>query len=229
MAKDPAFLFYSQDWLVGTMDLTFEEKGQYMHLLASMHQKGRLNDKTISFLVGSISDNLKSKFKIDNEGLWYNERLEFEASKRANFTESRRANGSKGGRPKKNKALAKPKQNHKDNHMHNHMGNENEDVNEVDNSKISVDKFEIPDYLNTPDFIRGVTMWADANLQKNDKPLADLEIQTAIKAIAKYAKGDIKRAYAMIASNHETVYRKMYEPKNEPKETPTKLKTPKYI
>ena len=86
---------------------------------------------------------------------------------------------------------------------------------------INKDLFEIPDYLNTPDFIRGVSMWADANLQKNDRPLADLEIQTAIKAIAKYAKGDIKRAYAMIANNHETVYRKMYEPKTAP--TPTSI------
>ena len=92
----------------------------------------------------------------------------------------------------------------------------------TDNTTRIINKnlFEIPDYLNTSHFIRGVSMWAEANLQKN-RPLADLEIQAAIKAIAKYANGDIKRAYAMIVANHEAVYRKMYEPKTAP--TPTSI------
>lgn len=94
---------------------------------------------------------------------------------------------------------------------------------------INTDLFEIPEYLNTPDFKRGVGMWVSANTQKNDRPLADLEIQNAIQAIAKYAKGDIKKAYAMIKVNHETVYKKMYEPKDSPNETPTKLTKRNYI
>lgn len=99
--KDPAFLFYSQDFIVGTLTMTFEDKGKYITILSLMHQQGRLDEKTISLLVGSISVNLRNKFSVDENGLWYNERLEKEIEKRNKFIESRINNGSKGGRPKK--------------------------------------------------------------------------------------------------------------------------------
>lgn len=128
MAKDPAFLFYSQDFYTGVATLDWEERGKFISILCLMHQKGRMDEKTISFLVGSISVNLKSKFSIDEKGLWYNKRLEEETAKRNKFTESRRDNGSLGGRPKKEKPTAQPKQKLVVKHMDNHMGNENEDV-----------------------------------------------------------------------------------------------------
>lgn len=40
--KDPAFLFYSKDWIEGTAEMTSEEKGVYIDLLAHQHQKGDL-------------------------------------------------------------------------------------------------------------------------------------------------------------------------------------------
>lgn len=46
MAKDPAFLFYSKDWLEGTAEMTSEEKGVYVDLLAHQHQKGSLPPET---------------------------------------------------------------------------------------------------------------------------------------------------------------------------------------
>lgn len=102
MAKDPAFLFYSQDFFVGTATMSFEDRGKYITLLCLMHQQGRMTEETIRLLVGSVSVNLKSKFEVDENGLWFNERLEAEAEKRTKFTESRRSNGSLGGRPKAN-------------------------------------------------------------------------------------------------------------------------------
>jgi uncharacterized protein YdaU (DUF1376 family) len=105
--KDPAFLFYSADFIVGTMAMSFEDRGKYITILCLQHQHGRLEEKTISLLVGSISVMLKSKFNIDENGLWYNERLEAEISKRKSFIESRSTNGKKGGRPKKEEKLNK--------------------------------------------------------------------------------------------------------------------------
>ena len=113
MAKDPAFLFYSQDFIVGTNTMNFEDRGKYITILAQMHQQGRLDEETISFLVGSISVKLKNKFLIDNNGLWYNERLEEEAIKRSAFIDSRRENGKKGGRPAKASGKASGKAKHK--------------------------------------------------------------------------------------------------------------------
>jgi len=98
--KDPAFLFYSSDFLSGVTDLTMEERGQYITLLCLQHQKGHLPEKTIRLSVGSVSVDVLKKFSIDKDGSFFNERLDIEIQKRIEFTESRRLNGLKGGRPK---------------------------------------------------------------------------------------------------------------------------------
>ncbi len=101
MGKDPAFLFYSSDFLLGTLVMSFEDKGKYITLLSYMHHNGRINEDTIKLLVGEISDNLKLKFRIDEDGLWYNERLEEEMEKRRKFNSVCQNNGKLGGRPTK--------------------------------------------------------------------------------------------------------------------------------
>lgn len=52
--KDPAFLFYSKDWLQGTAGLMPDEKGVYIDLLAHQHQDGTIpNDpKRLARMVG---------------------------------------------------------------------------------------------------------------------------------------------------------------------------------
>lgn len=81
--KDPAFLFYTSDFLTGTMFLTNEQIGIYVRLLCSQHQHGGLIDK-ISFnsLVGE-HEIIRSKF-IETESGYYNERLAREVELRAN-------------------------------------------------------------------------------------------------------------------------------------------------
>jgi len=101
MSKDPAFLFYGYDFLVGTVAMSFEDKGKYITLLSCMHEQGRITEESVREIAGDISANLKSKFKIDENGLWYNERLEKEIAKRRRFVTSRRNNGKLGGRPAK--------------------------------------------------------------------------------------------------------------------------------
>jgi hypothetical protein len=136
MAKDPAFLFYSSDFLNGVADLTMEERGQFITLLCLQHQKGRLTDKTIRLCLGSVSVDVLSKFTKDKQGNFYNERLSEEIEKRIQFTESRRNNGSKGGRPKNNtKPLGLPK----DNLMEDVNENENEDI-IINKSKCTFDQ-----------------------------------------------------------------------------------------
>lgn len=81
MAKDPAFLFYSSDFLTGTIFMSNEQVGIYIRLLCSQHQHGGLIDK-ISFnsLVGEHNI-IKTKF-IETESGFYNERLASEMHKR---------------------------------------------------------------------------------------------------------------------------------------------------
>ena len=90
--KDPAFLFYPGDWLGGTMGMTFEEKGAYMELLMLQFNRGHMTKDMIGHTVGRLWDKIKDKFIIDDNGLYYNGRLEEEKTKRQTYTKSRRNN-----------------------------------------------------------------------------------------------------------------------------------------
>ena len=93
--KDPAFLFYSSDFLSGTMLMTNEDVGKYIKLLCLQHQKGHLKEKEMLSICGNYNEDIFNKFKKDEEGNYYNERLEYEANKRKAYSESRRNNRKK--------------------------------------------------------------------------------------------------------------------------------------
>lgn len=151
--KDPAFLFYASDFLTGCTNLTMEERGQYMTLLCIQHQTGHLSNKTISLSVGGVSDDLMTKFSIDDDGLFYNERLDIEIDKRMQFCETRRQNGSKGGRPKK--PSAKP--NGKPSAKPNGEAKKNLTVNRNVNIVIdSISKYFDEKYLKTDTSIKAI-------------------------------------------------------------------------
>lgn len=96
MPKDPAFLFYSSDFLTGVQDLTMEERGQYITLLCLHHQKGRLNAKMIQLAChGNATADVLAKFRQDEHGLYYHPRLEEEAEKRRAHGEKQREKAAK--------------------------------------------------------------------------------------------------------------------------------------
>lgn len=121
--KDPAFLFYSSDFLSGTMLMTDEEVGQYIKLLCLQHQKGHLKEKDMLNICKSYNEDIFSKFKKDEEGNYYNERLEYEANKRKAYSESRRNN-------RKKKEIYEEDMKNICNSYEKHMENENVIVNE---------------------------------------------------------------------------------------------------
>jgi hypothetical protein len=95
MPKDPAFLFYPNDWLGGTVGMTRHLKGCYIDLLIAQFNNGPLSLDTIKTVLGQDQASwtvLSKKFKQTAEGLWSNERLATEVNKRAAYSESRRNN-----------------------------------------------------------------------------------------------------------------------------------------
>ena len=90
MSKDPAILFYSSDFLTGTMTMSNEHVGMYIRLLCLQHQKGRLTEKDLAYICGSHVEDVYDKFEKDENNLFYNKRLEGESVRRSNFCESRR-------------------------------------------------------------------------------------------------------------------------------------------
>ena len=106
MPKAPAFQFYAQDFLSGVMDLTMDERGLYITLLARQwtifDEKG-IPKKRLALLVGFELDNLpemiKEKF-VDNGDYFFNSRLMESFKQLKSYKEKQRINGQKGGRPK---------------------------------------------------------------------------------------------------------------------------------
>jgi uncharacterized protein YdaU (DUF1376 family) len=131
MAKDPAFLFYPGDWLGGTMGMTFEEKGAYFELLMLQFNRGHMTSHMIGQAVGQLWDKIKDKFTVDEDGLWYNKRLELEKDNRKKFTNSRKNNMLGVNQHTKNNGV-------KVGHMTSHMENENKDtvLEEIGSKKI---------------------------------------------------------------------------------------------
>jgi len=130
MAKDPAFLFYPGDWLGGTLGMSFEEKGAYMEVLMLQFNRGHMTEHMIRHVIGHNWDTLKVKFKQDDKGLWFNERLDVEKEKRKNFVNSRKNNISGENQHTKKEKNTSHKSTHIKGHMTSHMENENEIVNE---------------------------------------------------------------------------------------------------
>ena len=151
MAKDPAFLFYPNDWLGGTLGMTFEEKGAYMELLMLQFNRGHMTTHMIGQVVGQNWDKLKDKFVQDDIGLWYNERLEEEKIKRQNFTKSRRNNVSGHNQHTKKKNISDTYDRSYDQNMTTHMENENENVNENRNINKRGGFFKIEDFSELPE------------------------------------------------------------------------------
>ena len=99
--KDPAVLFYTQDFIVGTYSWTNEQKGKYITLLCLQHQK--LNKLTLSEIqfIAEGDELVLEKFPLQEDGYYSNTRLAMEIENRKVRTDSSRANGMKGGRPSK--------------------------------------------------------------------------------------------------------------------------------
>ena len=94
-SKDPAFLFYSGDFLVGTMRMKDDEIGKYIKLLCMQHQNGGfLTQDDIDFVLPNKEKKVLEKF-IKEDGKYYNDRLLNEIDKRKKHSEKQRANAMK--------------------------------------------------------------------------------------------------------------------------------------
>jgi hypothetical protein len=103
--KDPAVLLYTQDFLVGTITMTFEERGKYITLLCMQHQKGKLTLKDLKAVLSEEDVDIADKFPLHADGFYYNDRMQMEIENRKIRTDSSRNNGALGGRPPKTTIL----------------------------------------------------------------------------------------------------------------------------
>ena len=131
MSKDPAFLFYSSDFLTGTFCMTNEQVGKYIRLLCLQHQKFSLTEKDMLNICSSYDKDIWSKFEVDDSG-FYNKRLREEAQKRKSYSESRKNNRKKKDMLNISKTYVS--------HMENENENENINDNVLNNKNVKKSK-----------------------------------------------------------------------------------------
>jgi hypothetical protein len=126
MAKDPAVLFYTSDFLSGTFTMDNEQVGKYIRLLCLQHQKGKLTEKDMLSICKAYDNEIWDKFKVE-DGLYYNERMFNETIRRQKFSESRRNNAKSPKKESTSEAYAK------------HMETETENKTITINENINID------------------------------------------------------------------------------------------
>ena len=164
MAKDPAFLFYSQDFFVGTFSMTDEQVGKYIRLLCLQHSKNELEMKDMLNICQTYDKHVFGKFFKTTRETYYNKRLRETMEKRRKYSESRRKN-------RLSQSYVK--------HMENENENENVTINIEDINNYIIEKELNIDgeyYLNS----RTESKWIKAN----NKPVLNwkLDIQNAAKS-----------------------------------------------
>jgi hypothetical protein len=96
MAKDPAVLFYYEAFMVGTQYMSDECVGKYIRLLCYQFDKGHIPLELVLSIckANEIPMSIKAKLKVDENGLYYNERADLEKEKRVKFVASRKHDNS---------------------------------------------------------------------------------------------------------------------------------------
>jgi len=131
MAKDPAVLLYTSDFLTGTATMTYDERGKYITLLCLQHQKKFLTEKDIFFVCNENDYAVLEKFKKEKDGFFYNERMKIETIKRSEYCDSRRNNRKKD--KTKNTNICKT--------YDKHMEDVNVNVNIIKNTNTNTEKY----------------------------------------------------------------------------------------
>ena len=103
--KSPAFSFYPNDWLEGTMLMTPLKRAAYIDLMAIQWTKGGFSKDDACMAVRGVSQDdimavIGEKFTEIEPNWFVNSRLESEREKQAKRSAKASENGKKGGRPK---------------------------------------------------------------------------------------------------------------------------------
>lgn len=145
-----------------------EQVGKYIKLLCMQHQQGHLREEDMLEMCGSYDERIFSKFVKDEQGLYYNERMEQEAEKRKKYSESRSNNRKK----KKTKDMIDDMSNTSQTYLAD-MENENEIVNEEDNKGVKEVRKKSKKTFTPPTFEEVLAYAIEKNREDLAKPFFD--------------------------------------------------------
>ena len=199
--KDPAFLFYSSDFLTGTMFMTDSQLGKYIKILCTQHQKGHLSEKDMLKICKRYDKDIFEKFTKDDDGKYYNIRLESEITKRKDYSKSRSDN-RKNKIKFENICFSYVK----------HMENENENIN--------INDINIEEYISNNNLINIINLLVEYfNYRKSIRlPNTQNIIDELILFLKPYNKKEQER---IIKEAIKKGYKEFYPPRKEIKESET--------
>ena len=96
--KAPAFQFYADDFLAGTLEMSQEEVGQFIRLLCHQWNRGSIpveTEKQQRLTGGCVSVDVLVKFRLCEDGLLRNERLETVRSEKNRYLQQQSQKGRK--------------------------------------------------------------------------------------------------------------------------------------
>ena len=179
--KSPAFSFYPDSWVMGTIAMSFEEQGLYMRMLCFQWSNGPSNALAYANACGLASPEhinriLSSKF-ICIDGKYHNERLEEERSKQTDRSKKAKDSANRRWNQKneqRNNANAMPT------HMQTQCeGNTRSDANAMHSVSVSdsiikereresrfAESLEIPEKMQTAEFKQAWKDWINWNFAK---------------------------------------------------------------
>lgn len=168
--KDPAFLFYPNDFLSGTLTMSDDQIGKYIRLLCLQHQRGHLSEKDMIFICKSYDEDIFSKFKIDEENKYYNDRLEREIVRRKAYSDSRsknrKATSDKRSEKKKDKKIISSSY---DNHM------ETETITIINELNLN------------NEYTKVVSKWLEYKKSRGEKYKTTMSLKSLINQLAKFS------------------------------------------
>lgn len=91
----PAVLLYPQDFLTGCAEMTMAERGAYITLLCYQNAHGHMSKTYIDRVCPECPEYVLEKFEVDEDGKYYNKRMEDEIKRRVKYSESRRKNAER--------------------------------------------------------------------------------------------------------------------------------------
>jgi uncharacterized protein YdaU (DUF1376 family) len=200
--KSPAFSFYPDSWIGGTMRMPPMQRAAYIDLLANQWLEGAFDSACALLVCRGIKEAdvlavLDSKFELV-DGLYFNRRLEEERKKQAAKSEAGRIGGSKS----QSNSQAKRKQTAKQTSskpaseiQHSVSDSVSDSITDTDShtplppkgdaaGAVVAEDLEIPDSLDRPEFRKAWSNWI-AFHKSAGKPLNPVTAQFQIEHLAR--------------------------------------------
>ena len=201
MAKDPAFLLYTNDFSTGTQFLSDDQLGKYMRLLFAQHQHGHLNERQMMHICKSYDKDIFIKFEKDDNDMFFNDRLDFEIERRKKYSSSR-SNNKSGRKKQLNDDLQTiPKESY-DNHM--------------ETVTVTVNRNTIYDFIDKKEFVEIFDKWIKYKKGNGQKYKNQISLKQAYEKLVDLSAGDIRTAVLIINDAIANNYAGFFALKNKP-------------